>query len=97
MSTGLQPERTGLAWQRTALAAGICSLLLLRHAAITGWGVFTIPAALAATAALTLMVAGTVRERQLQDARPPASAVLLGTVAVLSTATAVTAFATLMR
>lgn len=43
---GLQPERTALAWNRTALAIGVNSALLLRSG-ITGDNAFITAAALA--------------------------------------------------
>ncbi|GAB3567697.1 DUF202 domain-containing protein [Spelaeicoccus albus] len=50
---GLQPERTALAWNRTALAIGVNSALLLRSG-ITGHNGFITTAALA----LGLLAAG---------------------------------------
>ncbi|ASR35107.1 hypothetical protein BAY61_09075 [Prauserella marina] len=98
MTEGLQPERTGLAWQRTALAAGACALLLLHSAAREGWGVLTVPAALAGVSALVLAVAGTYRDRALRgSAEPPeAGAGLVAAVAVAVTATTTATLVTLM-
>lgn len=33
---GLQPERTALAWHRTALGAAVLTVLLVRHGAVAG-------------------------------------------------------------
>ncbi|WP_298176845.1 DUF202 domain-containing protein [Saccharomonospora sp.] len=46
---GLQPERTALAWQRTALAIGVNGALLCRHATVASVlvGVVTLVVALA--------------------------------------------------
>ncbi len=55
---GLQAERTRLAWQRSALGAGVVSLLLLYQTAYTGWGVLATAAACVAVAALVLAGAG---------------------------------------
>ncbi|MFC4001385.1 DUF202 domain-containing protein [Prauserella oleivorans] len=95
MTGGLQPERTGLAWQRTALAAGACAALLLHAAARGRWGVLTVPAACAAGTAALLAIAGGIRERELRRRTEPAPvrAVVIG---VVSLAVAGTAAATLV-
>ena len=66
--TGLQPERTNLAWNRTALAAAACALLLLHVAAQRGWGIATAPAVCTASVAVTLVLLG--RHRHLGTTRP---------------------------
>ncbi|WP_197320236.1 DUF202 domain-containing protein [Saccharomonospora sp. NB11] len=76
---GLPSERTGLAWQRSALGAGVVSLLLLYHTARTGWGLLTGAVVCTALAAVLLTVVGTVRDRELRRPTPrqaPASALL---------------------
>lgn len=65
---GLQPERTELAWRRTALAIAIGSLVSLRifplmlPSALTAWGV--VPGAVGLVAACALWFAA--RRRQLR-------------------------------
>jgi len=88
---GAQAERTGLAWQRTALAAGACTLLLLHSASLRGWGATTVPAVIAGCAAVALAVLGRARERQLRRPGPPPAAgrLALGGISALVTATAV--------
>ena len=66
--TGLQPERTNLAWNRTALAAAACALLLLHIAARRGWGLATLPAVCAASVSATLVLLS--RHRHLATTRP---------------------------
>ncbi|GAA4895409.1 hypothetical protein GCM10025789_11090 [Tessaracoccus lubricantis] len=58
---GLQPERTGLAWQRTCLALGIGALVYARIAATTvgGWAW-----ALAGAGMLTALVLGFASRRR---------------------------------
>lgn len=60
---GLQPERTSLAWNRTALTSAACSLLLLNTAARHGWGSAAVPAL--CTAALSVMLVLLGRHRHL--------------------------------
>jgi hypothetical protein len=70
---GAQAQRTGLAWQRTALAAGACTLLLLHSASLRDWGATTVPAVVAGCTAVVLAVVGKARERQLRRPGPPFS------------------------
>ena len=80
---GLQPERTHLAWSRTALASAACSLLLMNVAARHGWGLATLPAVWTASLAVALVLIG--RRQQLM-ARPQVLFVVtfLATAACLS-------------
>lgn len=79
---GLQPERTELAWRRTALSAAACSILLLHTAARGGWGLRVVPGVLIAAVAVAAALAGT-RGRQRGGRLPVVVAVLL-TMACLS-------------
>ncbi|MEY7971246.1 DUF202 domain-containing protein [Saccharomonospora xinjiangensis] len=93
---GLPSERTGLAWQRSALGAGAVSLLLLYHTAHTGWSELTAASACTAVAAVVLAMAGVRRDRDLRRAVPPAAPkATLAVVAALVTTAAVLAFAAL--
>ena len=47
---GLQPERTSLAWTRTALAMSLCSMILVRWAWVYGPWVLALIVVLAAMA-----------------------------------------------
>jgi uncharacterized membrane protein YidH (DUF202 family) len=76
---GLQPERTNLAWNRTALAAAACSLFLLHVAVRQGEGLAAVPAACTAGVSLTLVVLR--RHRRLEAAKP----LVLGLVGALVT------------
>ncbi|TWE22710.1 uncharacterized membrane protein YidH (DUF202 family) [Prauserella muralis] len=98
MSDGLQPERTGLAWQRSALAAGACALLLLHAASRHGWGLLSLPGALCAATAAVLAVGGGRREQHLRHESEPApvSHLLVLAVAALVLATAATSLVTFL-
>ncbi|MFI9012328.1 DUF202 domain-containing protein [Actinosynnema sp. NPDC053489] len=58
---GLQPERTGLAWRRTAFSAAACSVLLLQAAARGGGGLRVVPGVLIALVAAVAVWAGVGR------------------------------------
>lgn len=57
---GLQPERTALAWQRTALSAAATAVLLLRRG-VTRHSALEIVAGVCAAAAVILAATATVR------------------------------------
>jgi uncharacterized membrane protein YidH (DUF202 family) len=84
---GLQPERTALAWSRTALAIAVNALLSIRAGFVAGepWLV-AIGVLLFATSGAAVAI-GTVRRRQLSGERlvitPPAGALLGVAVATL--------------
>jgi uncharacterized membrane protein YidH (DUF202 family) len=90
---GAQPQRTGLAWQRTALAAVACTLLLLHAAAKQRWGTATIAPAVAGLTAILLAIAGAYRQRQLRRLPYPVAAgrLLMGAVSAMVVAIAVAA------
>ncbi len=93
---GLPSERTGLAWQRSALGAGAVSLLLLYHTAHTGWSALTAAAACTALAAVVLAFAGVRRDRDPRSTAPTAPPrTALGAVAFLVTTAAVLTLAAL--
>jgi uncharacterized membrane protein YidH (DUF202 family) len=58
---GLQPERTTLAWQRTALAATTSALVLVRVAVTRDAPAVTALAAALAVVAVAVMLEGSVR------------------------------------
>ena len=77
---GLQPERTSLAWSRTALALAVNALLSMRAGFVAGepWLV-VVGAVLFATSGAAVAI-GTVRRRQLRGDRlvitPPRGALI---------------------
>ncbi|WP_326569237.1 DUF202 domain-containing protein [Amycolatopsis rhabdoformis] len=95
-ANGAQPERTGLAWRRTALSATACAVLLLAAALRTEGAWDILPAVLASLTAVALAMAGRHRERSLRDdPEPPAlKPVLPAVVATLCCATAVSLLVT---
>jgi uncharacterized membrane protein YidH (DUF202 family) len=66
---GLQPERTTLAWNRTALAAAACSLLLLNTAARHGWSSAIVPAVCTAAVSASLVTLGRHRQSSVKQSR----------------------------
>lgn len=69
---GLQPERTQLAWRRTALSLAIGSLIAARVLpVIFGSGAWVIPGIMGVTLAGVLWVAGGRRARQVSRALSP--------------------------
>lgn len=72
---GLQPERTRLAWHRTALAMGACALLQVREAVLSEKALSFAAAAALAMAAAGLLLIGRRRLRELQSTshRAPAA------------------------
>jgi uncharacterized membrane protein YidH (DUF202 family) len=89
---GLQPERTVLAWHRTALASLAVAALLARLDATTGWRGRGLPAATALAAAAVSWLGG--RRRAVDGTATTAPARwLLAAVAAAATAAAVAAVA----
>jgi hypothetical protein len=87
---GLQPERTELAWRRTALSAAACSALLLHTAARGGWGFGVIPGVLTAAVALAVALTGRRGRQRWRGGGPGRSHLVIGvllTAACLSATT----------
>ncbi|MFE9750254.1 DUF202 domain-containing protein [Saccharothrix saharensis] len=82
---GLQPERTDLAWRRTALSAATCSVFLLHTAARAGWGLRVVPGVLVAVVAVVAARAGG-RRRDRDPGRLPWVVAALVTVACVAAA-----------
>jgi len=70
---GLQPERTALAWQRTAITATVVMLPLVEVNARLGSWLMTVLGAVATTAAGVLVVGVQRRFSQLRDEERPFS------------------------
>lgn len=75
---GLQPERTALAWNRTALAVAINAALVLRAGALGGSPLFVAVGVLLLLAAGAATAYSAIRKRQLLHAvgTPPQSSSL---------------------
>ncbi|RZS65653.1 uncharacterized protein DUF202 [Agromyces ramosus] len=84
---GLQPERTSLAWTRTALAMAVNALLAMRAGFVAGEPWLVAIGVLLFAASGAVVAIGTVRRRQLSGERlvitPPAGALLGVAVATL--------------
>jgi uncharacterized membrane protein YidH (DUF202 family) len=95
---GLQPERTALAWRRTALAMTVNAILVMRTGIASQARPLMAGGALLAAFALVLTGASVLRHRQLASGAPAAPGqglLALTTVAVL--AAAVCAVASMVR
>lgn len=88
---GLQPERTALAWSRTALAIAVNALLSIRAGFVAGEPWLVAIGVLLFAASGAAVAIGTVRRRQLSGDRlvitPPTGA-LLGVAAATFVASA---------
>ncbi|WP_075846292.1 DUF202 domain-containing protein [Saccharomonospora sp. CUA-673] len=83
-----QPERTGLAWQRTALASAACTGLLVHSAVTHGSAVLSTAAPVAVLSTAVLSIAGLARSRALRSGTPPLHAGVAATATVLVALTA---------
>ncbi|MFC6354931.1 DUF202 domain-containing protein [Luethyella okanaganae] len=81
---GLQPERTALAWSRTALAISVNALLSVRAGLVGGATAFIVVGVLLLAAAAASVVYGNVRRHQLLrtdvPVRPHAGAMLAAAI-----------------
>ncbi|MFA9432654.1 DUF202 domain-containing protein [Egicoccus sp. AB-alg2] len=66
-ASGLQAERTGLAWARTGLTACVAALALSRLAGLRGEPALAVVALLAATVSLGTFLEGAVRHGRRRD------------------------------
>jgi len=89
---GLQAERTSLAWTRTVMASFALALLLARLDALRGWSARGLPAGLALAATVACWLGGRYRARAASaPGLPRMPRLLLGTIALATTATALAA------
>jgi uncharacterized membrane protein YidH (DUF202 family) len=70
--TGVQPERTALAWDRTSLALGVNAVLVMRSGLRVHSPALLVVGAVLVGLALALTWVGLVRRRQLASAQPRA-------------------------
>jgi uncharacterized membrane protein YidH (DUF202 family) len=86
---GLQPERTALAWQRTAITATVVMVPLIVVSGRLGFWLMTVLECLATTTAAVLVVAVHRRFAQLRDQDIPGSPFIpMAGVAVVTALTA---------
>lgn len=92
---GAQPERTGLAWRRTALTFVVCVGLMIRTLVVEGGDTEALTAAAAGILAwLGFVVVGHRRIAAMDAARPaPLSAASVGAAVLCALATALAALA----
>ncbi|WP_312871576.1 DUF202 domain-containing protein [Amycolatopsis acididurans] len=83
---GLQPERTALAWQRTALAAAVVAVLMTRTGVIHR----SVPDLLAAACAATAVVLAVLASRTVRATVAPRKLLWSVTVAVVGAGVFVT-------
>lgn len=90
---GLQPQRTTLAWTRTAIGSGALTGFLVRNAVVTGRAVDVVGAALTATMTVLVLVLGRRRRdhirARLSADRSPLVPGAVASVTVLAAAAAV--------
>ncbi|TQC41711.1 DUF202 domain-containing protein [Rhodococcus sp. WS4] len=79
---GLQPERTSLAWRRTALSATAVTALLAHEAAARDWGLAVLPIAFAACATFVVGVISLAQARRIHKGRVGASPLGLAVMSV---------------
>ena len=75
---GLQPERTALAWQRTALTGAVLAMLLARTGVVRG----SVPDVIAAGCAAAAVVLAAVFSRSVRSGAAPRRQLWAMTVAV---------------
>jgi hypothetical protein len=72
---GLQPQRTTLAWTRTAIACGTFAAIMTRHAVATGRAVDIAAASLGGIMTVSVLVLGRLRRDRIRariaDGRTP--------------------------
>ena len=70
---GLQPERTELAWMRTGLGLAVVALLVLRAGVLADDRPLLVSGIVLAVLAVSAMVAGNARRRELAATSPRAA------------------------